>query len=243
MAEKILVASGKGGVGKSTTVSFLGRALAARGKKVLLIDADSGLGALDIMLNVADKTVNTWLDVIHGSCEPRRAIISVSENLKLIPSPKISPDFVLSNAFAGIIKECEDDFDYIFIDAPAGIDDGLRIAAAPCEKAILIATADEISVRCAAAAVSETEKYGITRENTRLIINRFVKKNAIKSKLLNVDGVIDKSGIQLLGIIPEDKKIPGSSVTQILPDKKSKFIKAVERIAARTEGETVPLII
>ena len=131
----------------------------------------------------------------------------------------------------------------IFIDAPAGIDDGLERAAIACDKAIFIATADEISVKGAAAAASETEAFGIERENMRLLINRFVKKAALKSNLLNVDGVIDKTGVRLLGIVPEDKKIPYSSVTGVFPGEKSKFLKAVRRISARIDGENVPLVL
>lgn len=241
MTEKILIASGKGGVGKSTVTSFLGKAMADSGKKVLLIDSDTGLGALDIMLSVADKKMNTWLDVSDEACSIKNALIEISENLFLLPSPSHYPDEIDENVFVKITQECEDNFDIIFIDASAGIDENLKRAAKSCDRAIFVATADEISVKCAAAAASETEKFGIDREDMRLIINRFVKKAAMKSKLLNVDGVIDKSGVRLLGIIPEDKKIPYSSVTSVLPDKKSSFSKAIKRIAGRIDGANIPL--
>ena len=241
MAEIILIASGKGGVGKSTTTAFLGKAMASSGKKVLLIDSDTGLGALDIMLSVADKKMNTWLDVSNGNCESENALIKISDNLFLLPSPTLYPETIDEDVFVKITQECENNFDIIFIDASAGIDENLKRAAKCSDRAIFIATADEISVKCAAAAASETEKFGIEREDMRLIINRFEKKAAIKSKLLNVDGVIDKSGIRLLGIIPEDKKIPYSSVTSVLPDKKSRFCKAVKRITDRIGGKNIPL--
>lgn len=241
MAEKILIASGKGGVGKSTVTSFLGKAIADSGKKVLLIDSDTGLGALDIMLSVADKKMNTWLDVSDKNCNTANALIKISDNLYLLASPTAYPETIDEDVFVKITKECEDNFDIIFIDASAGIDENLKRAAKSCDRAIFVATADEISVKCAAAAASETEKFGIDREDMRLIINRFVKKAAIKSKLLNVDGVIDKSGVRLLGILPEDKKIPYSSVTSVLPDKKSSFAKAIKRITDRIDGKNVPL--
>lgn len=241
MAETILIASGKGGVGKSTTTAFLGKAMASSGKKVLLIDSDTGLGALDIMLSVADKKMNTWLDVSDGICSIGNALIQISENLFLLPSPSRYPEEIDEDVFLKITQECEKDFDIIFIDASAGIDENLKRAAKCSDRAVFIATADEISVKCAAAAAAETEKFGIEREDMRLIINRFVKKATMKSKLLNVDGVIDKSGVRLLGIIPEDKKIPYSSVTSVLPDKKSSFSKAVKRIADRIDGKNIPL--
>lgn len=241
MAEKILIASGKGGVGKSTVTVFLGKAAAENGQKVLLIDSDTGLGALDIMLSVSDKKMNTWLDVSLENCELRNAVISISDKLHLLPSPAVYPESIDDDVFVNIVSECENDYDIIFIDASAGIDENLKRAAKCCDRAIFIATADAISVKGAAAAATETEKFGIEREDMRLIINRFVKKAAMKSKLLNVDGVIDKSGVRLLGILPEDKKIPFSSVTSVLPDKKSRFAKAVKRISGRIQGKNIPL--
>lgn len=243
MAEKILMASGKGGVGKSTLTVFLGKEMAEKGKKVLLVDSDMGLGALDIMLGVADKTVNTWLDVYNNNCELEKAITKVSPNLSLLPAPKFYEPDVDDDVLRKIVSECENEYDIIFIDASAGIDDNLRKASGASEKAIFVATADEVSVNAAASAAYEAEKFGIAREDMRLLINRFIKKAAIKSRLLNIDGVIDKSGVRLIGVIPDDKKIPFSSVTRDLPDKKSKFIKAVKRVAKRIDGENIPLFV
>lgn len=243
MAETILIASGKGGVGKSTATLFFGRAMAKQGKKVLLIDADTGLGALDILLGVADKTMNTWLDVEREACELENAFLPVSNNLTLLPSPKEYDETLSDDVFARLVSRCGESFDVILIDAPAGIDRNLKRAATACEKAVFIATADEVSVKGAAAAAAETEKFGISRENMRLVINRFQKKAAAKCRLLNLDGVIDRSGVQLLGVLPEDKKIPQSSVTGVLPGDKSKFQKAVERIVLRMDGQTVPLVL
>lgn len=241
MAEKILIASGKGGVGKSTVTAFSGRVFAERGNRVLLVDSDAGLGALDIMLGVAEKVNNTWTDAAAGVCHVKNAIIEVSKNLHLLPSPRIFTENISDTVFEEILSSVEDEYDIIFVDASAGIDENLRRGALYCNRAVFIATADEVSVRCACSAAYETTKMGIDRENMRIIINRFIKKAALKAKLLNVDGVIDKSGIALLGIIPEDKKIPFVSVTNELPKKKSVFMAAVNRIADRLEGKYVPL--
>ncbi|MBR5498248.1 MAG: AAA family ATPase [Clostridia bacterium] len=241
MSEKILIASGKGGVGKSTVTSFLGRTFAARGRKVLLVDSDTGLGALDIMLGVSEKVNNTWADVSAEVCDVKDAIIEVTENLHLLPSPRIFSQDIPDTVFRDILADTENDYDVIFIDAAAGVDENVRRGAVCCDRAIFVATADEISVRCAFSAAAEVASYGIDRENMRIIINRFMKKAALKSKLLNIDGVIDKSGIPLLGIIPEDEKITFVSVTNVLPKKKSSFVSAVNRIADRVEGKHVPL--
>lgn len=242
MAEKIMIASGKGGVGKSTLTAFLATEEARRNKKILVIDTDTGLGALDIMLGVADKKMNTWLDVSNGESF-EKSVIKVSEKLHLLPSPEFLPDEIPEDVFAEIVKSAENNYDMILIDSAAGIDDSLKRAAKAAERAIFVATADEISVKCAAAAADKAESFGMDRSEMRLIINRFEKKAAQKCRLLNIDGVIDKSGVMLLGILPEDKKIPFSSVTGVLPDKKSKFVKALCRIADRTEGKNVPLVI
>lgn len=241
MAEKILVASGKGGVGKSTVTVFLGRIFAQRGNRVLLVDSDTGLGALDIMLDVADKVNNTWADVADEFCGVKNAIIEVSNNLHLLPSPRIFTENISDTVFKDVLSDVEDEYDVIFIDASAGIDENLRRGALYCNRAVFVATADEVSVRCACSAACETVKIGIDRDDMRIIINRFIKKAALKAKLLNVDGVIDKSGVALLGIIPEDKKIPFVSVTNDLPKKKSLFVSALDRIADRLEGKYVPL--
>lgn len=241
MSEKILVASGKGGVGKSTVTSFLAITLAKRNRKVLVVDSDTGLGAIDIMLGVADRVVNSWADVMNCDCVIKNAIISINENLDLIASPRIFPERISDTVFCDILKEVENEYDVILIDSAAGIDDNFHRAALYCNRVIFVATADEISVRCASAAANKAEKFGIVRDDMRIVINRFIKKAALKSKLLNIDGVIDKSGIALLGLIPEDKKIPFMSVTNDMPDKKSVFISAVNRIADRLEGKYVPL--
>lgn len=241
MTEKILIASGKGGVGKSTVTVFLGMTLASKGKKVLLIDSDTGLGALDILLGVSGSVVNTWNDAVTENCGIKDAILSVSDNLYLMPSPRFYPEDIADDTFKTITHELEDEYDIILIDASAGIDDNLRRCAYACDRAVFVATADEVSVRCAASAANEASKFGIDSENMRIVINRYRKKAAIKSKLLNVDGVIDKTGISLLGILPEDKNVPFMSVTNILPSKKSVFITAVCRIADRMEGRNVPL--
>lgn len=240
MAEKIMIASGKGGVGKSTFAAFLGMKAAKNGSKVLLIDADTGLGALDIMLGVSDRVMSTWLDVISEQCDKDNALVSVSDSLFLLPSPSYYPEEISEDAMK-TLADMYDDFDLIIIDASAGIDNNLKMCAMACDRAIFVATADEVSVRCACAAAHETEKYGMYRDDMRLVINRFVKKKAMKSKLLNVDGVIDKSGVMLLGILPEDKKIPFLSVTGRQPDEKSPFVKAVGRINGRINGEYIPL--
>ncbi|MBQ8209417.1 MAG: AAA family ATPase [Clostridia bacterium] len=241
MAEKILIASGKGGVGKSTFSVFLAKNLAGKDKKVLVIDSDTGLGSLDILFGVPDKVVNSWADVIADGCDAKQAVLEISTNLYLMPSPRFFEGEIPDDIFKNITRQLDDEYDVVIIDASAGIDDNLKRCAYACDRAIFVATADEISVRCAASAAIEVQKHGILYDDMRIVINRYVKKAALKSKLLNIDGVIDKTGISLLGILPEDKKVPFMSVTNDTPSSKSVFIGAVDRIADRMLGKNVPL--
>lgn len=241
MAEKILIASGKGGVGKSTVSAFLSKSFAQKGKKVLVIDSDTGLGALDILFGVSEQVVNTWADLIPEECDVDKVTLKISDNLHLIPSPRIYKSEIPDDIFKRIAEKADSKYDIIIIDASAGVDDNLKRCAFACERAIFVATADEISVRCAAAAAMEACKFGIEPDDMRMVINRYVKKAALKCKLLNVDGVIDKTGICLLGILPEDKTVPFMSVTNVHPSSKSVFVAAVGRIADRILGESVSL--
>ena len=110
-----------------------------------------------------------------------------------------------------------------------------------CDKTIMVATPDAVSVQGAAKAARKAVEYGVKITDQRIVINRFLKKEAIKSRLLNIDGVIDSSGVRLLGIIPEDKSIICMSVTGKMPKKKSEVYSAAKRIAMRVEGKNVPL--
>ncbi len=238
MAIRIVTASGKGGVGKSTVCKGLGIRLAEAGFKTLLVDCDAGLSSLDILLAKTEVVNFTWYDIILEQCEAEDALISISDNLSLLPSPRTAVSDLLDEDFRKLSEEFEDKFDFIIFDAPAGIGTGLKRAASAATKGLIIATGDEISVRGAAAVAQTLSSIGIT-EN-RLIINRYDIKAAKKGKLLNIDDIIDKTVVQLIGIIPEDKNIPYSTVSEKkLNTKRSD--NAFARIAGRIAGNNVEL--
>lgn len=240
MSQTIVIASGKGGVGKSTASAALGRAFAAAGKKTLLIDCDAGLSSLDVMLGVRDKVLFSWYDAYLGNCTAAEALIEAGEGLFLIAAPGLP---LYEEAADAIIKTTEnltEEFDVIIRDAPAGLGAGLVRAASGAEMAVIVATADEVSVKGAAAVADIIRKNGVG--NIRLLINRYDIKAAAKGKLLSVDELIDKSMVRLLGIIPEDKDIVYSTVTNIRkPNAKS--AKAFIRTAQRLDGKNVDLIL
>lgn len=238
MADVIAVASGKGGVGKSTFCRLLGGAFASMGRKTLLVDLDAGLNSLDILFGVRENTVFGWNDVSEERCSLSDAVMHCGENIDLLASPSETKNY---DSLYDIISELRERYDHIILDAPAGLESGFAAAVKCCDKTVMTATPDAVSVQGCARAARKASEFGIKITNQRIVINRFLKKEAKASRLLNIDGVIDSSGVRLLGIIPEDKALVCMSVTGKMPKKKSEVYAAAKRIALRCEGENVPL--
>lgn len=238
MERSILIASGKGGVGKSTVTARLGTIFAEQGMKPLLIDCDAGLSSLDIMLNQADNTLFSWYDAYQEKCSPEDAILRIPDGPDLLPAPSYDVKEPALDAVKNVLDAVKHKYDIVLVDAPAGISAGLLRAANAVRQAIVIATADEVSVKGAAALENTVRACGI--DQTRLLINRYDLRAAKKGKLLGVDDIIDRTFVQLLGIIPEDKEIVYSTVTKKI-DRKSKSYKALSRISDRINGKNVEL--
>ena len=238
MANRISVTSGKGGVGKTTISAGLAAVFSSSGKRTLLIDCDAGLPGLDIMLGCSDKVNFTWYDVYCERCEPSDAIIQINEFLHLIPAPKYAPDEDCNDAVKNTVDALSDNYDIIIADAPAGLGRGLIRAIKATDNALIVATADEISVKGASAVDSVLRDNGITQ--TRLLINKYSVKGAVKGKLLTVDEIIDKTAVQLIGIIPEDINLQYKTVYK-KSLKTVKSTKAFTRISKRINGESVSL--
>ncbi len=238
MAKRIVIASGKGGVGKSTTAAFLGMRLAARGKKTLLIDCDAGLGSLDLLLPPAADTAYHWLDAVNGDCAPADAVIPLYSDLFLLRAPTVRPEDVPETCLRELAETMDSDYDFIILDAPAGLGSGLKRAALAADTALIVATPDEVSVLGAGKADALLREYGVVE--TRLIINRYDVKTAKKGRQLAIDGAIDKTYVQLIGVVPEDPVLRTVSVTHKFKDT-AKGIQAFDRIARRLQGENVLL--
>lgn len=238
MAEKILIASGKGGVGKTSCSVGIGEALAREyGKRVLLVDCDIGLRSLDVLLGTSERLVYDWGDVISESCLPDAAVVPCGE-VDLLTCPlrfdkKYTPDCMKK-----MIANYDPDYDFIIIDAPAGIDTGFEIAASMADRAIIVSTSDRVCVRSAQRAGEKLFNMGI--ENVRLVINRFRKKSVTARKLLNIDSVIDETMLQLIGVVPEDEDITYGKVSR---RKGQPSYYPFSRIAGRVLKKEIPLVI
>lgn len=236
MAKKIAIASGKGGVGKSSLTVGIGKALAARDKKVLLIDCDC-LKSIDLLTGITEFLLYNWGDVIKERCESENALYSAGD-VSVITCPDTYED-ITAEQMKTLIKKYENDFDYILLDSPAGIDRGLTLACSVADRGLVVSTPDLVCVRSACIAAREMAKQGIA--DTRLVINRVKKRDVTKGRLLNVDSVIDSTEIQLIGVVPEDAKIRLGSMGQGIYKKGQVSYKAFQNIAARLEGISVPL--
>lgn len=240
MTKIFVVASGKGGVGKSTLTVCLGKVLASMDKKTLIIDTDMGLAGLDIMLGVADRNAFNWLDVIEGNCGIADTIISVSDNLDLIPAPNTFIDGFSPESFRSAMSDISDfGYDFIFLDAPAGLGAGLQLAATLADRALIVTTADNVSTKAAQNVREALEEFGVRQ--SRLIINRFRKKPTIRGSYLNIDAAIDSAAVQLIGIAPEDYGVQFLAMQGEFRKNKKITGLAFERIARRLCGETVEL--
>ena len=175
MAKKIAIASGKGGVGKSSLTVGIGKALAARGKKVLLIDCDC-LKSIDLLTGITEFLLYNWGDVVKNRCDSENALYDAGD-VKVITCPDSYED-ITPEEMKELIKSYEESFDYILLDSPAGIDKGLTLACSVADRGLVVSTPDLVCVRSACIAARQMEKLGVT--DTRLIINRVKKRDVTK---------------------------------------------------------------
>lgn len=235
MAEKIVIASGKGGVGKTSCCVALGKELARRDHSVLLVDGDVGLRSLDVLLGVSERIVYDWGDIIKGNCMKDTAVLPC-DGPDLLTCPLHFDDKYTPESVKEMIMLFDGDYDYILIDAPAGIDLGFKLASAAADRALIVSTADRVCVRSASRAGEKLEQAGMN--DIRLIINRFRKKSVASRKLLNIDKVIDETMLQLIGVVPEDENI---TFGKVMEKKNQPSYDAFVRIVGRIKREQIPL--
>ncbi len=239
MAQIFAFLSGKGGAGKSTSAVMIARELQSSGAKVLLVDCDAGLRSLEIFSGVSQDVFYHWGDVLSGGCKTIDAIRRCPAGMDLMAAPNALGEEATPEHFTEMIHGLENSYDYILIDGPAGLGRGFRIAASAADKLLMISAPDDVSLYACAAARKAAKALG--KKQTRLIINHFRYKAVKNSLQKNIDDSIDKSGVRLIGIVPEDKNLWYFGSQGMLPKSRSIGIEAFARIAGRLRGESVPL--
>lgn len=246
MGEAIVITSGKGGVGKTTTTANLGTALALQGKKVCLIDTDIGLRNLDVVLGLENRIIYDLVDVVEGRCKPHQALVRdkrVEEKLFLLPAAQTTDkNAVNPEQMKSLVDELKREFDYVLIDCPAGIEQGYRNAVAGADQAIVVTTPEISAVRDADRIIGLLEQENI--EPPRLIINRIRKSLMKNGDTLDINEITAHLSIDLLGIIIEDENVISSSNKgePIVMDPNNKASLGYRNIARRILGESVPLM-
>ncbi len=242
----IVVTSGKGGVGKTTSSANIGAALAKDGHSVVLIDTDIGLRNLDLLLGLENRIVYTLVDVVEERCKLKQALVKDKKypNLCLLAAAQTrDKTSVNGEQVKKITDELKEDFDYIIVDCPAGIEQGFQNAVAGATEAIVVTTPEMSAVRDADRIIGLLEaKEEI--QSYKLLLNR-VRPNMIKAKdMMSVEDVVNILSCDLIGIIPEDTGVITSTNKgePIVHDDKSIASKAYRNVAQRIEGEDVPFL-
>ena len=243
--KSIVITSGKGGVGKTTTTANIGAALALKEKKVCLIDADIGLRNLDVVLGLENRIVYDLVDVVEDRCRLEQALIKdkKTDYLYLLPAAQTrDKQAVNEEQINDVIEELKEDMDYILVDSPAGIEQGFRNAISGADRAIIIATPEVSAVRDADRIIGLLEAEGVNDPD--LIINRIKKDMVDRGDMMNIDDMMEILAIDILGVVPEEEKIVVSTNRgePIVHNNNNKAGQAFRNIARRLEGEELPLM-
>ena len=243
MGELIAVLSGKGGTGKTSVCAGVAVALAAEGKRVLCIDCDVGLRNLDISLGMSDCGALSFLEVSEGGYPLENAAVHpMYPKLKFLTAPMNRPaEKIDADAFDRMLRAARGSFDYIFLDAPAGVDAGFRLVSQVADRFLLVTGSGPAAVRDAARVADLLEIMGKT--NVRLVVNR-VQREVLKTVKMTIDDVMDTAGLPLIGIVPEDSNVTlaasfGLPVLKF--QKRCEAVKAYGRIAKRIQGFHEPI--
>lgn len=245
MSEVIVVTSGKGGVGKTTTTANLGTGLAQLGYKVVVVDADIGLRNLDVVMGLENRIVYDIVDVVEGVCRIKQALIKDKryDGLYLLPAAQTrDKNAVTPEQMQKLTIELKEMFDYIIIDCPAGIEQGFKNAIAGADRAIVVTTPEISAVRDADRIIGLLEAAEI--RNPLLIINRIRIEMVKKGDMMNIDDMIDILAIDLLGVVPDDESIVISTNKgePVVTDPNSIAGQAYRNITKRIRGEEVPFV-
>lgn len=245
MGEVIVVTSGKGGVGKTTTTANIGAGLAELGHRVCLVDADIGLRNLDVVLGLENRIVYDITDVTGGNCRLRQALIRDKrfDGLFLLPAAQTKDKTAVSpEEMQQLCADLKEEFEFVIIDCPAGIEQGFRNAIAGAEKAIVVTTPEVSAVRDADRIIGLLEAADLN--GPLLIINRLRPKMVRAGDMMSIDDIIDILAVDLLGVIPEDEMIvvTTNKGEPVILDRRSLSGQAFRNIVQRLKGNDVPFL-
>ncbi|WP_010167878.1 septum site-determining protein MinD [Candidatus Epulonipiscium viviparus] len=245
MSQVIVVTSGKGGVGKTTSTANIGTALSMLGKKVVLVDGDTGLRNLDVVMGLENRIVYNVVDVIEGKCRLRQALIPDKrfKDLYLLPTAQTrEKDAIKPEQMKKLCDELREDFEIIIVDCPAGIEQGFKNAIAAADKAVVITTPEVSAIRDADRIIGLLGASGI--KDISLVINRLRKKMVDKGDMMDVDAVTEILAIDLIGVVPDDESIviTTNKGEPAVGKNNSQAGLAFTNIARRLAGENVPFL-
>lgn len=244
MSEVIVVTSGKGGVGKTTTTANVGTGLASLGKSVVLIDTDIGLRNLDVVMGLENRIVYNLVDVIEGNCRIKQALIKDKRypSLYLLPSAQTKDKSAVSpEQMKKLIQELKEQFDYILLDCPAGIEQGFKNAIAGADRALVVTTPEVSAIRDADRIIGLLEANEF--EKIELVINRLRHDMIRRGEMMTIDDVIDILAIPLIGAVPDDENVViSTNQGEPLVGSATQAGKAYLNISKRVTGEDIPLM-
>ncbi len=242
--EVIVVTSGKGGVGKTTTSANVGTSLAIQGRKVVLVDADIGLRNLDVVMGLENRIVYDLVDVVEGKCRLKQALIKDKryEGLYLLPAAQTRDKNAVSpEQMKKLCDNLREEYDYVILDCPAGIEQGFQNAIAGADRALIVTTPEVSAVRDADRIIGLLEANGVS--NMQLIINKVRMNMVKKGDMMNMDDVVEILAVDLIGVVPDDEQIvvttnkgePAAAGASLAG-------KAFNNIAHRLQGEDISFL-
>lgn len=244
MSEVIVITSGKGGVGKTTTTANVGTGLAQLNKKVVLIDTDIGLRNLDVVMGLENRIVYNLVDVVEGNCRIKQALIKDKKypELYLLPSAQTrDKTSVTPEQMQALIEELRQDFDYILLDCPAGIEQGFKNAIAGADRALVVTTPEVSAIRDADRIIGLLEANETGRID--LIVNRIRMDMVKRGDMMNVKDVTDILAVNLIGAVPDDEHIViSTNQGEPLVGTDCLAGQAYANICHRVMGEEVPFL-
>ncbi len=245
MSEIIVITSGKGGVGKTTTTANIGVGLAIRGNRVALIDTDTGLRNLDLLLGLENRIMYDLVDVTGGRVPYKKALVrhKKHETLYLLPTSQIKDKSAVNpEQLVDLCKEMSKDFDYIIIDCPAGIEQGFKTAIAAADCAIVVTVPEISAVRDADKIIGELGRAD--KENIKLIVNRIRPQMIEKGDMMDMSDINEILSIECIGQVPDDEMVVTATNKgePVITMKDSTAGQAYKNIVGRLCGESIPFM-